>query len=269
MKISFKAVAASLAAMLLLAAPASAGIVIDVDPLTPGAQDTIVFDPGTQTVSVSVLFDNSVGTLLTDFYNGVGVDIAWDADPTVSVTALTDIVAGTLADSGTGVPASSNKGNWDVAFGAAAFFAFSNSGHELGNLGLANPDPGIYEGNIGGGGYYDASAGSWTNEADFTGSTAGSPGDVLELFTAEFEVTGVGGDSVTFVPFGIFEFSGGLNNVPNGDSLISGAITDPEETYSQTYVGGGASFTAVPEPSSFALLTLVGFGATRFRKRRS
>jgi hypothetical protein len=256
MKISFTFAALLLAAM--LARPASAGIVIDMDSTTAGIQDALPdLAAGPVTINMAVLFDPSVpDPSIPGQISTIGTNIHWMASPGVTVS-LDSVNVGDIANNAT-PGASAGVSAVDVfGIGLAdgdAVTPYTNGGL-LGTKAGFNGSTGII-------GFTDIRGGGFDPDLDST---------LTELFTATFTVTGSFGDTVSFENVGILADNGGgtANLVLDGDFGSAGNINAPSILADLAAVGGSAACAAVPEPSSFALLGLVGFAAARIRRRKA
>ena len=222
----------------------AATIFVDLDPSTMGIQTSLTLPSTPAMLSVDIIYDPNTGPLPSQPFTGFGVDLAWTITGSAGVMAPPNLIFG-------GLP---NTSVSNVPPGSQSL----SPGQALVNLGLA-PIAGV-NGSIGGG------------AADQVFATFDPSSPVL-LASATFGLTGNSGDTFTFTPSGTLPLNGVLADVPagammqtNGFALQNFGVFS-RSTLPVDFTDSTLTISAVPEPSSFLALAMVG-GVATFRRRR-
>lgn len=205
-----------------------ADIVVDVDPVTPGIQSTYTVASGA-TFAIPIFY---VPGVAIPGFDAVGLDLNWGGTATAT-PAGPGLLLGVIA---AGAPVD------DLVAPTAGPLP---PGTPLASAGLPPSAPHPFS--LGGAAHYDTLAGSY----GFGGAPPPGP---VDLMGQTFTITGSPGDTVTFVPSGIFApgpspLPGLGPFVPGGDALsITGSTTLPQPFFSGTIT------IAIPEPTTLSLL---------------
>ena len=234
----------------IFAAPRAqaATIFVDLDPSVVGIQSTLnVSSPATLTVDI--IYDPNVGPFAAVPFTGFGVDLQFFLTGTAGAIMPTNFIAGDAFDA------------LDPVDNVLPNLSAAPSGTVLTNRGAAAFT--LANGNIGG-----------ASVITFPSVATIDPTGPVQLASATVDVSGVAGDTVTLTPSGIFGGDGFAFGL--GDALFSPedgrAIINRElfasTTFDTAFTSATVTFaTAVPEPSSFLALAMVG-GVATFRRRR-